>query len=102
MPWVDEQGMEALSTMLGISAMQRWRFTEGDAESLRRDVGTVCKAATQKVGWSGKHCKDTPGAVSASEMDGAVVRILCFTACLVASGALDSLKGVFESGGETA
>lgn len=96
--WVDERGRECLDAMLGLSAMSRWRFTPEQAESLRRDVYIVCRGSRQMVG----ACVRDKAEVREEELDGAVLRILCNVACLVRSGALDSLAGAFEAEGPSA
>lgn len=88
--WVTEfEQRVTLQTTLGIARLGGHTFGPGDAEALRRDAMTVCESMNQMVGM--ERAGDPACKVTSAQFDGAVVRILGETVCLVMSGALDRL-----------
>lgn len=87
---LDEMGVEALGLSLSVQAMGGFRFGPDDIDRLKRDVYIVVKAATQDVGWA--RADANRNRVTASEMDGATMRIVCLACCMVLSGKADEIR----------
>lgn len=88
---VDDEGMQCLCSMLGVYELGGYRFGAANAAQLKRDAATVAMACRQAVGMGRKG--DPACKVTASEFDGAVVRILGLAMLLAGSGALDHMAG---------
>lgn len=88
---VDEEGMQCLRSMLGVYELGGYSFGGANAAQLKRDAGTVATACRQAVGMGRKG--DPACKVTASEFDGAVVRILGLAMLLAGSGELDAMIG---------
>ena len=91
---VDEMGMQTLAMMVGLNNVGACTFGRANAEQLKREAQTVCTACNQMVGMGRKG--DAVCKVTASEFDGAVIRILSLVILLVGSGELDEIVGVIE------
>lgn len=91
---VDEMGMQTLALMVGLNNVGGCTFGRANAEQLKREAQTVCDACNQMVGTGRKG--DAACKVTASEFDGAVIRILSLVILLVGSGELDELVDVIE------
>lgn len=92
---VDDMGMQTLAIMLGMNELGGYRFGRANADQLKKDSETVSVACRQMVGMSRKG--DPACKVTASEFDGAVLRILSLVILLVGSGELDELVDVIEA-----
>lgn len=92
---VDDMGMQALALMVGMNELGGYKFGRKNADQLKEDAETVCVACKQMVGMG--RAGDPACKVTASEFDGAVLRILSLVILLVGSGELDELVDVIET-----